>query len=56
MLHLWSNIVKKLPFSLLQNYKVGSWPKILLMHWELFTHNIGYKQNFKKISMLIWQS
>jgi hypothetical protein len=42
LLHLWNDNVKKLPFSLLQNYKVGSLPKILWMHWELFTHNIDY--------------
>ncbi len=56
MLHLWNNNVKKLPLNLLQNYKACSLPKILLMHWELFTHNIGCNQNLKNSSTLIWIS
>jgi hypothetical protein len=27
-----------------------------LMHWELFTHNIGCNQNLKNSSTLIWIS
>ncbi len=51
LLHLWNNNIKKLPLTLLQTYKVGSLPKILWMHWELFTHNINYNQNLKKFNV-----
>jgi hypothetical protein len=49
LLHLSNNNVKKQPLNLILNYKVDSLLKILWMHWIMFTHNIGYNLNLKKV-------